>query len=318
MVHCFTLQNDVWQVGILPETGGSIAFGRVKHRAWSGKDWLDVLRPTAPTDYGNSSKCSSFIMMPWCNRIRDGILVFEGERCQLRTAQDDGTARHGDVRNRPWEITRASATMLGLYFDSRQAADVNFPFAFSALAEYALENHEFVWRLALTNEDERRFPAGFGHHPYFVRSPIQPQQWAEAPVLTIDCAQEFPLTDAMATGAPQPIAPEVDFRQARLVGDGQFNHLLTGRSDEAGHSEVFRMRYADAGVELSVKADAIFRHIVLYTLDDQPFVAVEPMTNANDGFNLYEQGIEGSGVFVLEPGETVRGEVRLSFKAMPV
>jgi aldose 1-epimerase len=55
---------------------------------------------------------------------------------------------------------------------------------------------------------------------------------------------------------------------------------------------------------------------VLYTLEDRPFVAVEPMTNANDGFNLLAQGIEGSGVFVLEPGETVRGEVRLNFSAV--
>jgi aldose 1-epimerase len=30
---------------------------------------------------------------------------------------------------------------------------------------------------------------------------------------------------------------------------------------------------------------------------------VEPVTNANDGFNLFENGIEGSGVFALAPGE---------------
>jgi len=33
------------------------------------------------------------------------------------------------------------------------------------------------------------------------------------------------------------------------------------------------------------------------------FFAVEPVSNANDGFNLYEKKIRGSGVFVLEPGE---------------
>ena len=30
---------------------------------------------------------------------------------------------------------------------------------------------------------------------------------------------------------------------------------------------------------------------------------LKAVTNANDGFNLYERGIRGSGVFVLEPGE---------------
>jgi aldose 1-epimerase len=30
---------------------------------------------------------------------------------------------------------------------------------------------------------------------------------------------------------------------------------------------------------------------------------LEPVTNANDGFNLMEKGIPGHSVFVLEPGE---------------
>jgi aldose 1-epimerase len=308
MAHSITLQNDFWQVGILPETGASIAFGRVKRGAW-----LDVLRPTDPVNYNNSSSCSSFIMMPWCNRIRDGVLVFEGQRHQLRTTKDDGTARHGDVRSRKWTIVRASRTMIVMEFDSRRAENVNFPFAFSAVAEYELEGHDFVWRLSLTNQDTRRFPAGFGHHPYFVRMPAEPRQWAETPVLQVDCSEEFPLTDAMATGAPQTISPLVDFRQEKRVADAQLNHLVTGRSNQP---EVALLRYPDAGVEIEMQADAIFRHIVLYTLDEQPFVAVEPMTNANDGFNLLEQGIEGTGVFVLDPGETISGEVRLSFSAV--
>jgi aldose 1-epimerase len=308
MAHSITLQNDFWQVGILPETGASIAFGRVKRGAW-----LDVLRPTDSVDYGNSSNCSSFIMLPWCNRIRDGVLVFEDERYQLRTTKDDGTARHGDVRSRAWTIMRASRTAIMMEFDSRKAEKVNFPFAFSATAEYALEGHDFVWRLSMTNEDHQRFPAGFGHHPYFVRMPAQPRQWGETPVLQVDCSEEFPLTDAMATGASQPVSPIVDFRKEKLVGDAQLNHLVTGRSNQP---EVAYLRYPDAGVEIEMQADAIFRHIVLYTLEEQPFVAVEPMTNANDGFNLYAKDIAGSGVFVLEPGETVRGEVRLSFSAV--
>jgi aldose 1-epimerase len=64
-----TLQNAFWNVGILSETGASIAYARVKRH----EEWIDVLRPTAEADYGRSSNCSSFIMLPWCNRIKDGI-----------------------------------------------------------------------------------------------------------------------------------------------------------------------------------------------------------------------------------------------------
>ena len=55
------IENEYWQIGILPETGSSTAFGRVRR----GESWLDVMRPTAASDYGNSSNCASFIMLPW-------------------------------------------------------------------------------------------------------------------------------------------------------------------------------------------------------------------------------------------------------------
>ena len=33
-----------------------------------------------------------------------------------------------------------------------------------------------------------------------------------------------------------------------------------------------------------------------------PLIALEPVTNGNDGFNLMEQGAQAHGVFVLHPG----------------
>ena len=60
-----------------------------------------------------------------------------------------------------------------------------------------------------------------------------------------------------------------------------------------------------------MKADPLFQHIILFKAPDGS-IAVEPQTNANDGFNLRENGIEGSGVFVVQPGETVSGTVRLT------
>ncbi|MBK8136955.1 MAG: hypothetical protein IPK52_14185 [Chloroflexi bacterium] len=210
------LENEYWKAGILPETGASIAFGRVN----SGGAWVDILRPTAPADYGNSSNCSSFIMMPWCNRIGGGRLNFGGKSHQLAVTQDDGTARHGDVRGRAFTVTEASATAISMTLDSRTQENINWPFAFRADVSYQLDGAAFVWELALTNLDSRPFPAGFGHHPYFVRP-------ARAPL-------------------------------------------------------------------------------------GKPFFAVEPMTNASNGFALDEASIGGSGVFVLTPGETRRGSCRIT------
>lgn len=294
-----TLQNPHWQVGILPKTGASIAFGRVRY---SGT-WVDILRPTAEADYANSSKCSSFIMLPWCNRIKDGLLRFNGAEYQLATTKDDGTARHGDVRSRAWQVQHADETHIRLTFDSRQHENINWPFAFSAAAEYQLQDRDFVLSLTLINEDTRPMPAGFGHHPYFV-SPAGDN----APLVQIPCDQQFELTHFMATAAPIPVKPELDFRQMRALPPREINDLLTGRHGDAPAI----IRYPRWNLQLTMHADPIFAHMLLYSLPSASFVALEPMTNASDGFNLYTDGIAGSCVFVLDAGESKSGLVRIS------
>lgn len=295
MLH--TLQNKHWQAGILPQAGASVAFGRVRY---SGT-WLDLLRPTDEANYDNSSKASSFIMLPWANRIRDGRFMFEGETYQLQTTKDDGTARHGDVRKRPWEVMHSSETDIRLRFRSTNFADINWPFAFSAVMHYRLEEAEFVWQLTLTNEDERAFPAGFGFHPYFVR------EGDVLPHLQVPCDKQFVLHNSMADSAPVPITPALDFRELRPVpGDLVLDDLLTQRDPEAP----VRLVYPPWNVELHMHADEIFQHILLFTAPDGT-LAVEPQTNANDGVNLLAQGIPGSGVFVLGAGESRTGTVRL-------
>jgi aldose 1-epimerase len=291
-----TLSNEFWQVGILPTVGASIAFGRVRQNG----GWQDVLRPTAEQDYGNSSKASSFIMLPWCNRIRDGVLRFEGAEYQLETAPEDGTARHGDVRKRAWTINTLTATSIQLSFKSSDYEDINWPFRFSARAEYTLDGQDFVWKLWLKNEDSRRMPGGFGHHPYFVRR-------ENMPLVEIPCASMFELVNYMAVAAPVPVPPALDFRTAdELHGEG-YNHLLTHRDG----NKPARLIYPDWNLTLELYADPIFPHLLIYTPPGDPSVAVEPMTNASDGFNLYANGIAGSGVFVLAPGEEIGSEVRL-------
>jgi aldose 1-epimerase len=83
--------------------------------------------------------------------------------------------------------------------------------------------------------------------------------------------------------------------------------LLTGRQD--GLPAI--LHYPAWDITLTMHAEPIFRHFLIFAPQGKPFYAVEPMSNANDGFNLYERGIEDSGVFVLNPGESRSGKVRL-------
>ncbi|MEM9955796.1 MAG: hypothetical protein AAF846_29625 [Chloroflexota bacterium] len=292
-----TLQNKHWQVGILPETGGSIAFGRIRY---SGT-WVDVMRPTDEADYDNASKTASFLMLPWANRIRDGILRYDGQSWQLKTTAE-GTARHGDVRKRSWTISEQSETHITLTIKSSDFEDMNFPFAFSAQLTYRLEEEAFIWDVTLRNDDERDFPAGFGFHPYFVR--MSPRM----PMLEVPCDHYFVLDDtAMPESAPEPILPELDFQQLRHVQDDfSFDHLLANRDT----SKPVRLVYEAWNTEIEMSSDSLYKHVILFSAPDGS-LAVEPQSNANDGFNLRENGIHDGGVFVVQTGQSVQGAIKL-------
>lgn len=299
MTQLYTLENEHWQVGVLPETGASVAFGRVRH----GDNWVDIMRPTDPADYDNSSNCASFILIPWSNRIRDGKFRFDGQDYPLEiNSPEEGLAMHGDVRQRPWKIASMSSSEITLTFDSRDYANVNYPFAFSARAEYRLEDADFIMGLALKNEDDQPMPGGFGHHPYFVR-----YETGASVLLQIPCDKAYAMEAAMPTAAAVPVSGHLDFRVLRSLGDVPLDDLLTGRlSDVSG-----RMIYPAWNTEITMSSDPIYTHTIIYAPSGRSFYAVEPVTNANDGFNLYDKGIEGTGVFVLQPGEAESGLIRL-------
>ena len=297
-----TLQNEYWQAGILPQTGASIAFGRVRKDG----QWIDVLRSTAESDYGNSSNCSSFIMLPWCNRIKNGLLRFDGQEYQLRTTKDDGTARHGDVRGRSWRVDEADAAHIRMSIRSDDYPDMNWPFKFSATAVYELDEADFIWTLTLKNEDTRPMPAGFGHHPYFVKP-----AGIYAPELHIPCDQQFELINFLAVAAPVPVKPELDFRFLRSIDGMVLNDLLTNRIKPEYAPFILYPNYPSLRLQIDMRSDPVFEHFLIFTPENKPFFALEPMSNASDGFNLYANGIPGSGVFVLQPAEEKTGIITL-------
>lgn len=292
------IENGHWQVGVLPRTGGALAFGRIKH----GESWVDFLRPTPETSYEKVSDCASFILVPWANRLRDARFRFRGKDYQLRSNNPAGTANHGVGRNFAWKVEAADASKVILSFNSADHPDINFPFRFAARLEYALESKRFTILTMLRNEDKQAMPGAFGHHPYFQRALGKPTEMVS---VQIPCTQYFELENSLPSAAPKPIPAALDFRHLRALGPESIDDCLTGRED---HKPV-RFVYGGEQKQITMHCDEIFQCLDLFTPPGKDFFALEPVTNANDGFNLYEKGIAGTGVFVLEPGEERKGAI---------
>lgn len=299
-----TLENHRWRVGLVPTTGGSVAFGQVR----IGDAWVDVLRPTAPADLRNRSLCASFPLVPWSNRIRDGKLLWQGRTYQLRTEPGDGTARHGAAREYPWTVVAQTSSAVTLEFSSRDVYGVNFPWDFTARFEYALEGDRFTWSMSVTNTDQEAFPAGLGQHPYFVRQLTMPDGTVSAlPHLQINCDKSYELVDTLPLAAAGPISPRADFRTPRALGTDVVDDVLTGRTSPT----IAVIDYPDQ-LTVTMHGGELITHVVAYAPEGKPFFAIEPVTNVNDAFTLEAQSVAGTGVFVVQPGQTAHTEFSLT------
>ena len=284
------LENDVWQVGILPQTGMSTAFGRVARAG----EWVDFMRPTPEAAYGVAPECASYLLIPWSNRVKGGLFSFRGKDHQLKVNFPDGTAIHGTAKDYPWKVESVSRTAIAASFDSREHGDVNFPFAFSTRAEFRLDGARFESRISLKNEGAEPMPGGFGHHPYFQRTIAGVE---DTVLLEVPCEEYFELENCIPWTAPIAVDERVDFRHLRKLV--VIDDCLTGRIGD----RPIRFQYPKANLNVTLEFDALFEHVIVYAPSEQTYFAVEPITNANDGFNLYARKIRGSGVFELEPGE---------------
>ncbi len=268
-----------------------MAFGQVRIDG----AWEDVMRPTPDESLTVAADTASYPLVPWSNRIRDGLLRFAGREYQLRVNFPDGTAIHGAGKDYPWTVVESSPTHAVLEFVSHDFYGVNFPWSFTARFTYALEGNRFVWTYGLTNTSHETFPAGFGHHPYFLRSVAGSPEAR----LQMEVDKAYDLDNCLPSGAAGEIRPAADFREAREIGQEFVDDCFAARRGE----RLATIEWPGA-VTLDVEADALLEHAVLYIPPGESFFAFEPVSNANDAFNLDVDGVPGTGLFLVQPGET--------------
>ncbi len=290
MTEMVTLDNGVWQAQILPSLGGVVLSGRVR----IGGEWTDVMRPS-PDGLDAFGEAASYPLIPWSNRIKDASFAWRGQSHQLQVSHSDGTAIHGTSADKAWTVVDEDATEVTLALDSREHEGINWPWAFTTSLAYTLDDADFTVTASVTNVADAPFPAGIGHHPYFER-----QVGGAAAVLQLNCAKAYEAVGCIPSAAAGPIRDGADFTSPTAVGGSFVDDCYTGRT-----SDVLATMSWPGVLDVDMLADEMFGHAVVYVPDGKPFFAVEPVTHANDGFNLAERGVEGLGVVELAPGETL-------------
>jgi aldose 1-epimerase len=267
-------------VTVCPQIGGSVA-----QFTWCGQDILRPAPDTAIRD-GLVRQMGCYPLVPYSNRIGHGKLVVDRQEFQLRAnALPEPHALHGFGWQREWQVAECnsdSATLTLMHH-----ADEDWPFACEVTENIRLSAGALHLSLTLRNLDSRPMPAGLGFHPYFPidSSTTLQADWDGMWAMGTDMLPtEWLAADAVA-----------NFREPRSVADWKVDNCFTGWNRRA------TLGYATHRVEIEASDNC--RQLVCFAPNDErKFIAVEPVTNVNNGFLLETTGVVASGIERLATG----------------
>ncbi len=269
-----------------PATGGALASWR-----WRG---CDMLRPAPTTATVRQMAC--YPLAPYSNRIGHAVLHAPDQLHALRANfAPEPHSIHGFGWQRAWLVASSTGDSAELLL--AHAADPDWPYACTVRQTVALTDAGLRLSLSVTNDDTRAMPAGLGFHPYF---PLAPglrlaTQWdglwrVGDDRLPTDLAPQ-PQSSPFAT--PQPVAG--------WQADDCY-------SDWPGRAS---LHYPDYVLRMSASDNC--RHLVCFAPNDERhFIAIEPVTHANDAFALAARGAKDTGMCLLAPGESLSIAMRLA------
>ncbi len=277
------LRSDELEIVMLPQLGARIhrlrAFG------------IDLLRtpPTRAVHERDPFFWGAYVMAPWCNRVAAHPFEVAGRTVELAPNFPDGTAIHGQVYARPWQISPDGSM--------RVAGGGNgWPWAYQVTAMPAVEREMLTIAYALENCSDGAMPAGIGLHPWFV-APME---------VAIPADAVYPANVA-SPADPASVDGMLDLRTATApsAGTDVTYTRLRGRRIELG--------WPAAGVRADMQIDGPDPLVAVAAPVDLDAVAVEPQSHGPDGLRRLVAA-EADAPMLLASGATLRLTLRLTVR----
>jgi aldose 1-epimerase len=276
------LEGDDLEVVLLPDHGARLhrvrAFG------------VELLR--TPDEVGAHETdpffWGGYVMAPWCNRIAPGPVHVAGRTIDLAPNFPDGTAIHGLVSTRPWQLEGDGTLRV-------RGGGGSWPWEFEVSLHATLEGRTLTLAYALANRSDAPMPAGLGLHPWF-RRPLE---------LRVP-ADEVYAANSGSAAQPQPASDTLDLRTLRPPQPG------LDVTFAAVDPPVVELAWPDSGVRATLEAATAGDTLVaVATPPGVGAIAVEPQTHGPDGLRRLLQD-EPHALRMLEPGASMALELRLT------
>ncbi len=241
-----------------------------------------------------------FVMFPTPCRVPDGEYEFQGRKIrQVKRGRVE--AIHGLVRDETFAFGRTDASItLGIDITPGHAVYEGFPFTGRLTVTVSLIERGVAYHFQYCNTGKTDVPVGFGLHPFW-RIPDRTKTYIKVP-----CDRTMDLENLIPTGKTTPVdGTAFDLRQLRCLADLSVDNVWIGRGKEPAVLE-----FRDIGTRLTLTADDVFTHQIVYAPPGKPFVCLENLTCAPNAVNMQSSPAEVSGLRVVRPGGILAGTTR--------
>jgi aldose 1-epimerase len=266
--------------------------------------WLAEVAVVAPLTSSNKERlqppttlprAGSYPLVPYSNRIANAQLHWQNHVYSLtRNFAPEPHSIHGVGWHRAWDILHCTAQNAALR--TLHAPDAHWPFAFEATQTFALTHDTLHMEMSVTNVGTLAAPFGLGWHPYFAKRPPARINFSAAGRWEMG-VDNLPTHRAPSLGIDAGCAPlNVD-------------HCFDGWSGE--------LHLRDETLHTVVRSDLKF--LVVYTHPDMDAIAVEPVSQVNNAFNMFDTqryDEKTLGVRILQSGESMRAWMSVQVNAV--
>jgi aldose 1-epimerase len=225
------------------------------------------------------------LLMPWPNRIRDGVYHFADRDHRLGlTEPSQGNAIHGLVRWAAWSPEEHGDSSVSLSY--RLMAQTGYPWTVDLHVLFDLSADGLTVTQTATNVSDRPAPYASGAHPYLTAGPGPVDGWeltVPASLRLLADERQIPVGDEEVAGTPY------DFRVARPLRDIRLDDGFGDLEREDTGIATASVRDPATGLGAALWVDRHHPWLMVFSADagwDPPrqALAIEPMTAPPDAF----------------------------------
>jgi aldose 1-epimerase len=267
------------EVAVLPAYGAMLHSFKIKHKD-SFFNVIDNYNGDAHLKKELSATFKSSKLSPFPCRIPEGKYVYNNTPYEFQQKFQDGSAIHGLLYNKLFEITAKNAddnkASVTLQYEYKKN-DAGYPFHYTCIVEYALTANDYLQvTTTISNNGNETIPLADGWHPYFQLGG-KVNDWT----IQFNAESIVEFNDKLIpTGK---LLPYNKFNSAKQLGEMELDNCFVLQKNYKGAA--CTIVNPGNGLHVSLFPDDSYPYLQIYTPPHRTSIAIENLSAAPDCFN---------------------------------